>query len=178
MTANAQLSHALLVNLYSNNTFMLWWIILENIILICPPTLPVWSFKLTCLTTNIISIGTVIFLVIYFHRTPAWVYVLHLRLQFLLVSFVFQSLRRFQYNLYYCLPYACSTRITIFRLILSFKITPESILQSRVKHCITPISVVIFHEILNEDFYNNVNMILHFYIILFMSCVEFFKVWL
>ena len=35
------------------NTFMLWWIILENIILIHLPTLPIWAFKLTSLTMKL-----------------------------------------------------------------------------------------------------------------------------
>ena len=76
--------------------------------------------------------------------TLAWVCMLDLKLQLLLVLFISQSyLNRFQSNLYYCLPYACSTSTTIFRLILSLKVTPESTLHSRVKHSITHISIFI-----------------------------------
>ena len=58
---------------------------------------------------------------------------LHLRLQLLLVSCISQSLlNRFHYNLYYCLPHACSTSTAIFRLILSLKVASKSLLHSRV----------------------------------------------
>ena len=92
---------------------------------------------------KIVSIG-IVFSNLFSLHTLAWTCVLHLRLQLLLVSFISQSpLNRFQYNLYYCLPYSCSTSTAIFGLILSLKVTPEGLLHSRVKHSITHIWVVI-----------------------------------
>ena len=97
---------------------------------------------------SIASIGVRFFLIIilfYFLRTP-----LHglahykLKFQSLLVAFISQSLlNSFQYNLYYCLPYSCSTSRTIFSFILSFKVIPEHTLHSRVKYSIAQISIVI-----------------------------------
>ena len=46
--------------------------------------------------------------------------------------------------------------IAIFRLILSLKVTPESLLHSRIKHSISPISIIIYHQNLREDCYINV----------------------
>ena len=58
---------------------------------------------------KIILIGIVFSSNLFSSHTLAWTCVLHLRLQLLLVSFISQPfLNRFQYNLYYCLPYACS----------------------------------------------------------------------
>ena len=74
----------------------------------------------------------------------AWTCLLHLKFQSVLVSFISQSFfNRFQYNLYYYLPYTCSTSATIFRLILSFKVIPEYTLHSRVKDSIAHSSTVI-----------------------------------
>ena len=74
-----------------------------------------------------------------------------LDIEYQLVSFISQSLlNRFHYNLYYYLPYACSTSTAIFRLILLLKVTPESLLHSRVKHSITHIPVVICSSNFNE----------------------------
>ena len=126
---------------------MLWWIILENIILIRPPTLPIWSFKLVPLTKKLFQYVSFSFSYnsfLFSSHTLAWSCVLHLKFQSMLVSFISQSiLNQFQYNLYYFLPYACTTSTAIFRLILSLKVTPESTLHSRVKHSITHISIVI-----------------------------------
>ena len=111
-------------------------------------TLPIRVLQ-TCifkiLNHEIISIGVVFSSNLFSSHFLAWTWALHLRLQLLLVSFISQSLlNRFKYNLYYCLPYACSTSSAIFRLILSLKSTPESLLHSRVKYSITHnISVVI-----------------------------------
>ena len=125
---------------------MLCWIILENVILIWPPTHPIWSFKLVTLkslTTKLFnSIGIVFSSNLFSSHTLARTCVLHLKLQLLFVSFISQSLlHRFQYKY---LPYACFTSITIFRLIQSLKVTPESLLHSRVKHSITHSSVIIY----------------------------------
>ena len=77
-------------------------------------------------------------------HTLTWACIIHLKFQFLLVSFISQSLlNRFQYNLYYCLPYSCSTSRAIFSLILSFKVISEHTLHSRVKYSIAHISIVI-----------------------------------
>ena len=81
-------------------------------------------------------------------HTLAWVYVL---LHSMLVSFISLSLlNKFQYNLYYSLPYACSTSTAIFRLILSLKDTPEHTLHSRVKDTITHISTIIYSSNFKE----------------------------
>ena len=88
-------------------------------------------------------------------------------------------INRFQYNLYYYLPYACSTSTAIFRLIVSFKFILEHTLHSRVKDSIAHISIVIVHQILRENCYINVNcdtIILWKTIILVMSYAECFKV--
>ena len=53
----------------------------------------------------------------------AWACILHLKFQSVLVSFISQSLcNRFKYNLYYCLPYSCSTSRAIFSLIYHLKL--------------------------------------------------------
>ena len=128
---------------------MLWWMIFENSILIRPPTLPIWSFKLTPFTTKIILVGVAFSdSYLFSSHTLAWACMLHLKLHLLLVSFISWSLlNKFQYNFYYCLPYAYSTTTAIFRLIWLFKITPECILHSRVKDFVTQNSIVIFHQI-------------------------------
>ena len=97
---------------------------------------------------KIVSIGVVFFLIIlpfYFLRTPLHgLAYYNLKFQSLLVSFISQSLlNRFQYNLYYCLPYSFSTCRAIFSLILSFKVISEHTLHSRVKYSIAQISIVI-----------------------------------
>ena len=139
------------------------------------------TFIFKILNHKIISIG-VVFSNLFSLCTLAWTCMLHLRLQLLLVSFISQSLlNRFQYNLYYYLPYACSTSTAIFRLILSLKVTPESLLYSRVKHSVTHMSVVFVYQILRQDYYIDIKYDFTFLcktIILVMSYVEFFKVWL
>ena len=122
---------------------MLWWIILENIVLIHLP-LFLYDPSNSHLNRKIVSIGIVSFL-IYFHHTPLrGTCVLHFRLQLLLVSFISQSLLNiFQYNLYYCLLYACSTSTAIFRFISSLKSYSREFLHSRVKHSISHIPVII-----------------------------------
>ena len=71
--------------------------------------------------------------------------------QLMLVSFISQSvLNRFQCNLYFCLPYACSASAAIFRLIWSLKVTPECTLHSRVKDSRTQNSIIIFSSILRK----------------------------
>ena len=78
-------------------------------------------------------------------HTLAWACILQPQVSVkMLVSFISQSLlNRFQYNLYYGLPYSCSTSRTIFSFILSFKVIPEHTLHSRVKYSIAQISIVI-----------------------------------
>ena len=98
----------------------------------------------TCTLNHIIILICVVFSNSFLSHTLAWTCKLHLRLQLLLVSFISRSLlNRFQYNLQYCLLYACSTSIVIFRLILSLKVTSEGLLHSRVKHFIIHIPIVI-----------------------------------
>ena len=75
--------------------------------------------QLTRLNTKLFSYNSYLFL---FH-TLVWACVLYLKLQLLLVSFISQSLvNRFQHNLYYCSPYACTSSTAIFTLITSLKI--------------------------------------------------------
>ena len=93
------------------------------------------------------------------------------------LSFISQSLlNRFQYNLFYCLPYSCYSSRAIFSLILPFKVIPEHTLHNRVKYSIAHISVVIC---LLEDCYTNVKSVSTFLfktISLVMSYADFFKV--
>ena len=157
---------------------LLWWNILENIVLIRLPTLPVWSFKLTHLTTKLFQWG--FFYNSFSLHTLAWACMLHLTLQLLLVSFISQPLlNRFQTNLYYCLPYVCSTSTAIFRLILSLKVILECTLHSRVKHSITHISIINFSSNFMENCCSDVSYdstILCRTTILVMSYFEFFAV--
>ena len=113
------------------------------------------SFYMILQTCNfnrkIVSIG-VVFSNLFSSHTLAWTCILHLRLQLLLVSIISQSLlNRFQYNLCYCLLYACSTSTAIFRLVLLRKVTPRSLLHSRVKHSITHTPVVICSSNFNGE---------------------------
>ena len=123
---------------WSTNAFMLWRIFVENFSLIGPPTVLLKPLKIDLL------MGNYFFLIFLFH-TLAWACVFHLKFQSLLVSFISQLLlNRFQYNLYYCLLYGCSTSTTIFRLIWLLKVTPEYTLHGIVKDSITQNSIVIF----------------------------------
>ena len=152
--------------------------------LIHSPTLPLQYFKLISLKSLPTKLFQQVLLFssnLFSPHTLAQTWVLHLRLQLLLVSFISQSLlKRFQYNLYYYLHYACSTSIAIFRLILSFKVTPESLLYSRVKHSITHIHVIIYSSNFKRELlFINVKCDSTFLcktIILVMSYVEFSKV--
>ena len=92
---------------------------------------------------KIISMGVVFRF--FFFVQPCIGLVLHLKLSsyayFLQISVTSQWIP--QYNLYYSLPYTCTTSTAIFRFILSLKVTPECTLHSRVKDSITYISIVI-----------------------------------
>ena len=104
----------------------------------------------------IISIGMVFSLLIYFHFTPLHglaCYTLDYSYYSCISSISQSLLNRFQCNLYYCLPYTCSTVVAIFRLILSLKVTPENLLHSRVKHSITNIPVNICSTNFKDDCY-------------------------
>ena len=113
----------------------------------------------------------------------AWACILHLKFQSVLVSFISQLLlNRFQYNLYYYLPYACSTSTTMFRFFLSLVI-PEHTLHRRVKDSIAHSSTIIcssnFKRGLLYGGCTNVNcdsVTLCNTIILAMCYAEFFKV--
>ena len=78
-------------------------------------------------------------------HTFAWACVLQLKLSvatcFLYVSIAYN---RSQYNLCYCLPYACSTSKVIFMSNLKIKVTPEHTLHSRVKDSIPQNSIILF----------------------------------
>ena len=119
----------------------------------------------TCTSHHkIVSIGVVFFSYnssfLFSSHTLAWACIIHLKFQSLLVSFISQSLlNRFQYNLYYCLPYSCSTSRAIFSFILSSKVISEHTLHSRVKYSIAHnlLSQLSFvHQILREVCYTNV----------------------
>ena len=109
---------------------------------------------------SIASIGVRFFLVpFYFLHTPLHgLAYYNLKFQSVLVSFILSQslLNRFQYNLYYCLLYSCSTSRTIFSLILSFEVVPEHTLHSIVKYSIAHISIIISSSNFKKHCYTNV----------------------
>ena len=122
-------------------------IILQDIILILLPTLLIWSFKLTYLTTKYCQQVSFFSSNLFSSHTLAWTCVLHLTDYSYYFFLLYLSHFLTQFNttctitVYPCMLYKLS--ITIFRLILSLKVTLECLLYSRVKHSITSISVVI-----------------------------------
>ena len=133
-----------------------------------------------CKIASIASIGIRFFLIPFcFLRTPLHgLAYYNLKFQSMLVSFISQSLLNgFQSNLYYCLPYSCSTSRTIFSFILWFKVIPEHTLHSRVKYSIAQISNVISSSNFKRSWlYKCYSTFLCKTIILVTSYAEFFKV--
>ena len=125
---NNWLIHALLFTYESTNTFMIWRNLLRTSTWLI--SLFFWSpWKLIILPQNILTASHFSSNSLY---TLAWACMLHLKFQSVLVSFISQSiLNRFQYNLYYYLPYACCTSASmICRLIWLLKVTQRILYTS------------------------------------------------
>ena len=145
-TAKTRLTHKLLVTIILLIPFMLWTILVVSFIWNSCVTVLLQPSKVNRLATQYFNWE--LFFLIYFLRTPVgpceWACGLWINLFGMFVFLISQScLTRFQWNLCYPLPYAYSTSIAIFRLILLLNITPEHTLHSRVKDSITHNSTVI-----------------------------------
>ena len=123
---------------------MLWWIILENIVLIRLSTLPVWSFKLAPSTAKIVSMcrffSNSIVILIYFLRTPLhgftfynFNYPVCLLPSYLNHAFVYFN----EISVTIYLMYPLHVTEFSYKLKLLHKLTTEHTLHSRVKLSIT-----------------------------------------
>ena len=117
----------------------IWRIILENIIFIHPPTLPIWFFKLTTLITKLFQYESLMVIFsIFSSHTYTWACILQFQLSITLVSLISQSyLSIFQPYLCYYLSYVSLISYRMYKLKLLHKLTTEHTLHSRVKLSIT-----------------------------------------